>query len=104
MDDPSSFALPTIHIVSIRHMSLEHGRVDSIGHESGFQYQPIDSPPPLQVGKEKVTLCVEVHYYKILNFGGLGFMKLFGSGIGIDLFSLNFHWHRSDYDNLHTCM
>jgi hypothetical protein len=37
--------------VSTRHMSLGHGRAESIGHESGFQYRPIDSPPPIAGGK-----------------------------------------------------
>jgi hypothetical protein len=36
--------------VSTRHMSLGHGRAESIGHESGFQYRPIDSPPPIAGG------------------------------------------------------
>jgi hypothetical protein len=39
--------------VSTRHTSLGHGRVDSIGHESGFQYRPIGSPPPIAGGQRQ---------------------------------------------------
>ena len=49
----SSYRGSRLASVSTRHASSGHGRADSIGHESGFQYRPIGSPPPIAGGQRQ---------------------------------------------------
>jgi hypothetical protein len=49
----SSYRGSRLASVSTRQASVGHRRADSIGHESGFQYRPIGSPPPIAGGQRQ---------------------------------------------------